>query len=82
MSVLQIAESSQGKGFGVVADEIRRLSTMVKDSSKQGKYTEEEIDHEVIAIQGIVADAAAAVEEQASQMEELSTTVSSIREGA
>lgn len=70
----------QGRGFGVVAGEIRRLSTMVKDSSKQVRKKVEEISEEVSTIQGVVAESAAVTEEQTAQLEELSATVTQIRE--
>ena len=67
-----------GRGFGVVADEIRRLSTMVKDSSKQVQDKVDEITKEIENIQQSVQEGMAASQEQAAQLEELSATVTHV----
>ncbi len=68
-----------GRGFGVVADEIRRLSLMVKDSSTQVKDKVSEIVGEISNIQQAVQEGMAASEEQAAQLEEMSATVTQVR---
>lgn len=69
-----------GRGFGVVADEIRRLSQMVRDSSKQVNNKVNEITQEIEHIQLAVQDGMAASEEQAAQLEELSATVTHVHD--
>ncbi len=64
-----------GRGFGVVAEEIRRLSTMVKDSSKQVRDKVQETVQAIHAIQRSVEEETAASEEQAAQLQELSVTI-------
>ncbi len=68
-----------GRGFGVVADEIRRLSQTVKDSSKQVRDKVTEITTEISHIQTSVQESMAASEEQAAQLEELSATVTHVK---
>lgn len=68
-----------GRGFGVVADEIRRLSQTVKDSSKQVSDKVEEITRKIGNIQHSVQKSMEASEEQAAQLEELSATVSHVK---
>lgn len=69
-----------GRGFGVVADEIRRLSTMVKDSAKQVHDKVREITGEIEHIQLAVQEGMAASEEQAAHLEELAATVSHVHD--
>lgn len=69
-----------GRGFGVVADEIRRLSTMVKDSAKQVQDKVIEITKEIGNIQKTAQEGMSASEEQAAQLEELSATVSHVHQ--
>ncbi len=69
-----------GRGFGVVADEIRRLSQMVRESSKQVNDKVNEITQEIDHIQEAVQESMASSEEQAAQLEELSATVSHVHE--
>ncbi len=69
-----------GRGFGVVADEIRRLSQTVRDSSQRVQDKVEEITGEISHIQESVQESMAASEEQAAQLEELSATVSHVKD--
>lgn len=69
----------QGRGFGVVADEIRRLSQTVKQSSQEVEDKVEEITGEVLAVQRSIQESMASSEEQAAQLQELSATVTGIR---
>jgi hypothetical protein len=71
-----------GRGFGVVADEIRRLSMMVKDSSKQVNEKVKAITSKIQIIQESTEESMAASEEQAAQLEELSATVSHVHHTA
>lgn len=68
-----------GRGFGVVADEIRRLSQTVKESSKRVWENVEEITSEISHIQGSVQESMSASEELAAQLEELSATVTYVK---
>ena len=65
-----------GRGFGVVADEIRRLAQTVKDSSKRVRDKVEEITGEITHIQQSVQESIMISGKQVEQLEELSTTVS------
>ncbi len=69
-----------GRGFGVVADEIRRLSLMVRESSKQVNDKVNEITQEIDHIQDAVQESMASSEEQAAQLQELSATVTHVHE--
>ncbi len=69
-----------GRGFGVVADEIRRLSQMVKDSSRQVNDKVNEITREISHIQEAVQESMANSQEQAAQLQELSATVTHVHE--
>ncbi len=68
-----------GRGFGVVADEIRRLSQTVKESSKQVRDNVGEITSQISHIQQSLQESMAASEEQAAQLEELSATVTHVK---
>ncbi len=67
-----------GRGFGVVADEIRRLSMMVKESSSQVDQKVDEITRKIHHIQESIQENIAASEKQSAQLQELSSTVSHI----
>ena len=69
-----------GRGFGVVADEIRRLSQTVKDSSIRVREKVEEITSKIGHIQESVIESMSASEEQAAQLEELSATVTHVKD--
>lgn len=67
-----------GRGFGVVADEIRKLSGTVKDSAKEVENRIGEINKVVDGISRRVQQAVAGSEQQAAQLQELSASVSEI----
>lgn len=71
-----------GRGFGVVADEIRRLSLTVKDSSKQVNDKITEILDDIGHIQQAIQNSAAGNEELSAQIEELSASVEKVHQTA
>ena len=69
-----------GRGFGVVASEIRRLSTTVKDSSKQVNDKIGEILRAIDAIQKAIHESSANTEELSAQLQELSASVAQVHQ--
>ena len=69
-----------GRGFGIVADEIRRLSIMVKDSAKQVQIKVQEITEEINHIHHAIQESMVTSGEQAAQSEELASTVTHVHE--
>jgi uncharacterized protein YoxC len=69
-----------GRGFGVVADEIRRLSQTVKDSAKQVRGKVDEILGDISHIQQSVQGSAASNEELSAQLQELSASVNQVHQ--
>lgn len=69
-----------GRGFGVVADEIRKLSMTVKESVSRVQNKVQEITNGIEHIHQSIQDSTVTSEEQAGQLEELSATVSKIHE--
>ena len=69
-----------GRGFGVVADEIRRLSSTVKDSSKQVNSKIGEILMDIEHIEQAIQNSAAGNEEISAQLQELSASVERVHQ--
>lgn len=69
-----------GRGFSVVADEIRRLSATVKESSKKVNQKIEEILRDISFIQQSTQNSAAGNEEISAQLQELSASVTHVHE--
>ncbi len=69
-----------GRGFGIVADEIRRLSHTVKDSSKQVNNKIGEILNDIGHIQHSIQTSAAGNEEISAQLQELSASVEQMQQ--
>ncbi len=69
-----------GRGFGVVASEIRRLSTTVKDSSKQVNGKIGEILRAIDSIQKAIHESSANTEELSAQLQELSASVAQVHQ--
>ncbi|WP_312425552.1 methyl-accepting chemotaxis protein [Lacrimispora sp.] len=69
-----------GKGFTVVANEIRNLAAQSKDSTDSIKSIVEQMNHSVEQITSSIANSAAITEEQASSIEEISASIESINE--
>lgn len=69
-----------GKGFTVVANEIRNLAAQSKDSTDSIKSIVDQMNHSVEQITSSIANSAAITEEQASSIEEISASIESINE--
>ncbi len=69
-----------GRGFGVVADEIRRLSLTVKDSSKQVNLKIGEILTDIGHIDQAIQNSAAGNEELSTQLQKLSASVEQVHQ--
>lgn len=69
-----------GRGFGIVADEIRRLSHTVKDSSKQVNTKIGEILNDIRHIEQAIQTSAAGNEEISAQLQELSASVEQVHQ--
>lgn len=64
-----------GRGFGVVADEIRKMSLTVKDSAKQVFEKINDIIHDIESIRDNIQTSAANNEEMSAQLQELAASV-------
>lgn len=69
-----------GKGFTVVANEIRNLAAQSKESTDSIKSIVDQMNRSVDQITSSIANSAAITEEQASSIEEISASVESINE--
>ncbi len=69
-----------GKGFNVVASEIRKLASQSKDSTATIKKIVDEMNSSVDEIILSITDSAAVSEEQAASVEEIGATIETINE--
>nr|NNM89363.1 bacteriohemerythrin [Bacilli bacterium] len=69
-----------GKGFGVVASEIRRLADTVKSSAQEIAMRIESTQSQVREITDLTQGGMAASEEQAAQLQELSASINTVYE--
>lgn len=67
-----------GRGFSVVASEIRKLASQSKDSATTIKNIIDEMNHSVDEIALSITDSAAVSEEQAASIEEINATIETI----
>lgn len=67
-----------GKGFSVVASEIRKLANQSKESTVSIKSTVDQMNASVNEITQSITESAAVSEEQAASIEEISATIESI----
>ena len=82
-AAIEAARSGEhGRGFGVVAEEIRKLSKSSKESAELIRNTLQQINQSIANIEGKIKENHASFETQTTVFEEIGTSLKALNESA